>query len=152
MPPRRGHPVKHRLIADLLRIVNLLRRSIAIGPPPHTGSPTPEESKREPGKSTLGQGPKSPEKKCAPESQKSPKRVYPGPPTLAFLEKARVFSPQKSKGVSLRGTPKILGAARKKAQKKQGKSENKKSKEIEKSKEKRRVRVKVRFWTLLGLF
>ena len=55
----------------------------------------------------------------------------PGPPILAFLEKARVF-PQRSKGFSLRGTPKILGKERKKRTKKQGKSENEKSKEIEK--------------------
>ena len=53
------------------------------------------------------------------------KNALPDPPTLAFLEKARVF-PQKSKGFSLRGTPK---------KKKQGKSENEKSKEIEKSKD-----------------
>ena len=58
----------------------------------------------------------------------------PDPPTLAFLEKARVFS-QKSKGFSLRGTPKILGKERKNAPREQGKSENEKSKEIERSKD-----------------
>ena len=58
----------------------------------------------------------------------------PDPPILAFLEKARVF-PQKSKGFSLRGTPKILGKEREKRTKKQGKSESKKNKEIEKSKD-----------------
>ena len=59
--------------------------------------------------------------------------TFPDPPTLAFLEKARVFPP-KSKGFSLRGTPTILGKERKNAPKKQGRSENEKSKEIEKSK------------------
>ena len=40
----------------------------------------------------------------------------PDPPILAFLEKARVFT-QKSKGFSLRSTPKIPGKERKNAQK-----------------------------------
>ena len=56
----------------------------------------------------------------------------PDPPTLAFLEKARVF-PQKSKGFSLRGTPKILGKGRKNARKSKENRKTKKSKEIEKS-------------------
>ena len=64
----------------------------------------------------------------------------PDPPILAFLEKARVF-PQKSKGFSLRGTPKILGTERKNAQKSKENRENEKSKEIEKSKD-WRVRAK----------
>ena len=58
----------------------------------------------------------------------------PDPPTLAFLEKSK-GNPEKSKGFSLRGNPKILGKERKNPSKKQGKSENEKSKEIEKSKD-----------------
>ena len=58
--------------------------------------------------------------------------AFPDPPTLAFLEKARVF-PQKSKGVSLRGTPKILGKERKNARKSKG---NRKTKKARKSKKK----------------
>ena len=58
----------------------------------------------------------------------------PDPPTLAFLEKAGVF-PQKSKGFSLRGTPKNPWKRKEKRKKKPGKSENEKSKEIEKSKD-----------------
>ena len=57
-----------------------------------------------------------------------------GPPTLVFGDEARVFS-QKSKGFSLRGTPKILGKERINAPRKQGKSEDARSKEIEKSKD-----------------
>ena len=43
--------------------------------PPHTGSPrTPEESEKSPERVPRGRAPKVP-KECAPESQKSPKRV-----------------------------------------------------------------------------
>ena len=55
--------------------------------------------------------------------------------SLLFLEKARVF-PQKSKGFSLRGTPKILGKERKNAQKsKENRKKEEKSKEIEEKKQ-----------------
>ena len=57
----------------------------------------------------------------------------PDPPILAFLEKARFFFSRKSKGFSLRGTPKILGKETKNAQKsKENRKTHKKSKEIEK--------------------
>ena len=59
--------------------------------------------------------------------------AFPDPPILAFFGKARVF-PQKRKGFSLRGTPKILGKERKNAQK--GK-ENRKTKKARKSKKSR---------------
>ena len=59
--------------------------------------------------------------------------ILPDPPILAFLEKARVF-PQKSKGFSLCGTPKILGKERKNAQKSK---ENRKTKKARKSKKAR---------------
>ena len=55
---------------------------------------------------------------------------YPDPPTLALLKKARE-TPQKSKGCSLRGTPKILGKERKNALKKKG---NRKKKNMENKK------------------
>ena len=57
-------------------------------------------------------------------------KTIPDPPILAFLEKARAF-PQKSKGFSLRGTPKILGKERQNAQKSK---ENRKTKKARKSK------------------
>ena len=65
---------------------------------------------------------------------------FPDPPTLAFLRKKSKGNHQRSKGFSLRGTPKILGKREEKRTKKQGKLENEKSKEIEKSKD-WRVRV-----------
>ena len=43
----------------------------------------------------------------------------PDPPTLAFLKNARE-NPEKSKGFSLCGTPKILGKERENAQKSKG--------------------------------
>ena len=60
---------------------------------------------------------------------------YPDPPTLAFLKKARVL-PQKNKGFSLRGTPKILGKGRKahkksKENRKQKKQGNRKKQGLE---------------------
>ena len=58
---------------------------------------------------------------------------YPDPRILAFLEKAGV-SPQRSKGFSLRGNPKILGKERKNAQKSK---ENRKTKKARKSKKAR---------------
>ena len=60
-------------------------------------------------------------------------RVDPDPPTLAFLKKNK-GNPEKSKGFSLRGTPKILGKGRKNAQKSK---ENQKTKKARKSKEAR---------------
>ena len=57
----------------------------------------------------------------------------PDPPNLAFLEKARVL-PQKSKGFTLRGTPKILGKGRRNARKSK---ENRKKKKARKSKKAR---------------
>ena len=59
--------------------------------------------------------------------------LYPDPPTLPFLKKARE-TPKKSKGSSLRGTPKILGKERKNAQKSKG---NRKTKKARKSKKAR---------------
>ena len=53
--------------------------------------------------------------------------------SLLFWKKARVF-PQKSKGFSLRGTPKILGKERKNAQKSK---DNRKTKKARKSKKAR---------------
>ena len=70
-------------------------------------------------------------KKSQTELEKS---QNPDPPTLAFWQKSK-GNPEKSKGFSPRGTPKILGKDREKRTKKQGKSENEKSKEIEKSKD-----------------
>ena len=65
--------------------------------------------------------------------RRNKKKTIPDPPTLAFLEKARVF-PQKSKGFSLRGTPEILGKGRKSARKSK---ENRKTKKARKSKKAR---------------
>ena len=48
---------------------------------------------------------------------RSEKTILPDPPTLAFLEKSRVFH-KKSKGFSFRGTPKIIGKERKTRKKK----------------------------------
>ena len=59
----------------------------------------------------------------------------PSPSNPWLFWKKLGFSPQKRKGSSLRGTPKILGKGRKNAQIKRGKSQNKKSKENEKSQE-----------------
>ena len=64
--------------------------------------------------------------------------VCPDPPTIAFLEKARVL-PQKAR-VFLFAEPLKSLEKKGKCPKKQGKSENKESKEIEKSKD-WRVRV-----------
>ena len=56
------------------------RRIVLQSAPPHTGSPgpfgpgTPEESEKSPERVPRGRAPKVP-KECAPESQKSPKRV-----------------------------------------------------------------------------
>ena len=65
---------------------------------------------------------------------------------LLFLTKKTKGNPEKGKGFSLRGTPKILGKERKNAQKKQRKSENEKRKEIEKGKDWRvRAHLKLNF-------
>ena len=52
--------------------------------------------------------------------------LSPDPPTPAFLEEKSKGNPEKSKGCSLRGTPKFLGKERKNTPNKQGKSETKK--------------------------
>ena len=70
--------------------------------------------------------------KCQPYWGYGP-TMDPDPPTLAFLKKARE-NPEKSKGFSLCGTPKILGKERENAQKSKG---NRKTKKARKSKKAR---------------
>ena len=55
------------------------------------------------------------------------KNIIPDPPTLAFLKKSK-GNTEKSKGFSLRGTPKILGKARKSTEKSKGNRKKRESK------------------------